>query len=36
MQFLFGAKENRVRNILICLGTAGAAFLAAVWVNMGS
>ena len=36
MQFLFGAKENRLKNILICLAMACAAFFAAVWVNMGS
>ena len=36
MQFLFGAKENRLKNILIGLGMACAAFLAAVWVNLGS
>ena len=36
MQFLFGAKENQLKNVLICLGMACAAFLAAVWVFMGS
>ncbi len=36
MQFLFGAKENRLRNIIICLGMACAAFFAAVWVYTGS
>ncbi len=36
MQFLFGARENRLRNILICLGMSCAAFLSAWWVYMGS
>lgn len=36
MQFLFGAKENRLRNFFICLGMTFAAFLSAIWVYMGS
>lgn len=36
MQFLFGAKENRLRNVLICIGIACAGYLSAIWVNMGS
>lgn len=36
MQFLFGARENRFRNILICFGMTCAAFLSALWVYMGS
>jgi hypothetical protein len=36
MQFLFGAREHRLRNFFICLGMACAGFLAAVWVYMGS
>ncbi len=36
MEFLFGSKENRLRNILICVAIIVAAFLSAVWVNMGS
>gem|GEM_PF-3902735 len=36
MQFLFGAKQHRVRNVLISLSMVVAAYFAAIWVNMGS
>ena len=36
MELLFGAKENRLRNVLIGIAILLAGFLSAVWVNMGS
>jgi hypothetical protein len=35
MQFLFGAEENRLRNVLISIGMA-CRFFSAIWVNVGS
>lgn len=36
MQFLFGAKEERLRNLAICFFMIAAGCVSAIWVNMGS
>jgi hypothetical protein len=36
MTLLFGAKENRAKNILIAIGILLVSFLSAMWVNLGS
>lgn len=36
MTFLFGTKENQVRNIFISIAILIAACLSALWVNLGN
>ena len=36
MELLFGAKENRLKNVLIGIAVLLFGFLSAVWVNLGS